>query len=215
MLWLSGELFCNGALQIASTSIFGPAPSLSSLSISDPRPPYPTISPPFPFGVHPQSHVAEQFGKLPWYGNSGTFKIKEVPTKYLLKSLTDGSEWGAFVELSGDQATVQSLPFYVDIFKNMVALMTPGQPPSWYPTITLSIEFKFPIPADPLRQLAIFSNGRVAVEGRADHSVELWAVPAEVDVDGEEWKKKCFCLAIGRQISLTRVPERNWGGSKI
>jgi hypothetical protein len=83
--------------------------------------------------------------------------------------------------------------------------------------MTLSIEFKFPIPSPSLdhssRTIGVYSCGRFIndPQGRQDLGVELWTAPSNIGEGepGEGWRDKQVCLAISTQMALTIPMEVN------
>lgn len=152
-----------------------------------------------------------------------------------------GLEWGAWVELPspGETITTSTLCFFADIFENSPTLLpkseTGGLGPryvplvcpvlaypqrplnSWCPTLTLSIDFKFPIP----RSSADFARRTVGLymsahfindpQGRHDAYVEIWTAPCNIGEEEvpEGWRDKQVCLATGTQMAITVPMELN------
>lgn len=88
---------------------------------------------------------------------------------------------------------------------------------SWFPTMTLAIEFKSPIPAPSdihaSRTVGLYSSGRFLndPQGRHDVYVEVWTAPCNLgegkEVDG--WRDNQVCLAVATQMALTIPMEAN------
>lgn len=83
--------------------------------------------------------------------------------------------------------------------------------------MTLTIEFKFPIPSPSsdhaARTVGIYSSARFMndPQGRHDVSLELWTAPSGIG-EGREtvgWRDKQVCLAISTQMALTIPMEVN------
>lgn len=86
---------------------------------------------------------------------------------------------------------------------------------SWFPTMTLAVDFKFPISLlDPAkhsqRTVGLYSQGKFInhPQGRHDVYVEVWTAPAnvgEVKEGGvkEGWREEQICLAQATQMALT------------
>jgi hypothetical protein len=127
-----------------------------------------------------------------------------------------GTEWGGWFQFTDQEQTITtpSLAFLVDIFQNMPALLPKGEKDGlgtcWFPTMTLAIEFKFPIPTSgdhAKRTVGIYSTGRFLndPQGRHDAYVEVWTAPSEIG-EGEPklgWRDSQRCLAISTQMALT------------
>ncbi|BGP25089.1 hypothetical protein Rt10032_c09g4029 [Rhodotorula toruloides] len=126
------------------------------------------------------SHVPEKLR----FSNGMRWKEVEVTQP------NDGSlAWGAWIDLTGgeDVAELATLvPFFADVAKNGPEMLPedkkPG--PSWYPTMTFSLDFKsrFPLPSPHFgrRTIGLYSTTRTIHEGRHDLTVECWAAPADL-----------------------------------
>lgn len=90
------------------------------------------------------------------------------------------------------------LPFFADVAKNgpesLPADQRPG--PSWFPTLTLSLDFKakFPLPpASAKRTFGLYSTTKSIHDGRHDLTVEVWSAPLDLGEggtaeDGGKWR---------------------------
>lgn len=87
---------------------------------------------------------------------------------------------------------------------------------SWYPTMVMTLEFKFPIPATAAdRTVGIFTSGTFINDprGRHDTYVEVWSAPSDIG-EGETavrkgWRDQQVCLAVASQMALTVSAEVN------
>jgi hypothetical protein len=76
-----------------------------------------------------------------------------------------------------------------------------------FPTVTITIEFKSPIPQGT-RTIGVFGSGRFIEDPQGRHELytEVWTAPAGItdkDVQlAEEWRGQ-RCLAIAHQMALT------------
>ncbi|KAF9444333.1 hypothetical protein P691DRAFT_712009 [Macrolepiota fuliginosa MF-IS2] len=128
----------------------------------------------------------------------------------------EGVEWGSWFGFSDkeEKITSTSIAFLVDIFSNLPSLLPrserKGLVNSWFPTVTLSIEFKAPIPPPSeyhaSRTVGVYSNGKFMhhPQGRHDAYVEIWTAPTNIG-EGEPldgWRDKQVCLAISTQMAL-------------
>ncbi|CAA7262979.1 unnamed protein product [Cyclocybe aegerita] len=134
-----------------------------------------------------------------------------------------GLEWGSWLELvdKSERITNPALAFLVDIFSNTPTLLPrserPGLEISWFPTMTLSIEFKNKIPppssshAD--RTVGIYSSGSFMTppQGRHDVYVEVWSAPTNIGEGDprENWRDDQVCLAVATQMALALPMEVN------
>lgn len=144
-----------------------------------------------------------------------------------------GTEWGAWLGFSGkdEMLTSPALAFMVDMFANTPTMLPRSERKglstrcvillngavklkvrfySWFPTVTLSIEFKAPIPKPSefhaSRTVGLYSTGKFIghPQGRHEAYVEAWTAPTNIGegkpVDG--WRDKQICLAVSTQMSL-------------
>ncbi|KAJ6630387.1 thioesterase-like superfamily-domain-containing protein [Mycena sp. CBHHK59/15] len=126
------------------------------------------------------------------------------------------SLWGAWVELadSEERITPASLAFLTDCFKSMPVLFptsVTGVPESfWLPTLTLSVEFKAPIPPPSAVHSArtvgvyVISGYSSDPQHRHDTFVEIWTAPSDIGegAEVESWRDAQVCLALGTQMQL-------------
>ncbi|KDQ62681.1 hypothetical protein JAAARDRAFT_203757 [Jaapia argillacea MUCL 33604] len=144
----------------------------------------------------------------------------------------DGLEWAAWFELvgEGECITNASIAFLVDTFKNLPELLPKDQRkglgPSWFPTLTLSLEYKspfpFPSPTHSSRTVGLYSSGRFLNEphGQHDAYVEVWSAPSDIGKGREEkgWREEQVCLAVSHQVALVvpmEVNQRNGVEAKL
>ncbi|KAF8906180.1 thioesterase-like superfamily-domain-containing protein [Mucidula mucida] len=125
-----------------------------------------------------------------------------------------GMEWGSWFTLKdlNERLTLPSLAIFADTLLN-----PPGHDlgalDSWFPTMVMTLEFKFPIPlpskdhAD--RTVGAFSTGSTILahpHKRHNTHVEIWSAPSNVG-EGEEregWRSKQVCLAVASQMAMIR-----------
>ncbi|KAJ3570094.1 hypothetical protein NP233_g4623 [Leucocoprinus birnbaumii] len=127
-----------------------------------------------------------------------------------------GTEWGAWMGFSEKEETISSpaIAFLVDMFSNLPTMLPRSERKtlgsSWFPTVTLSIEFKAPIPKPSKfhasRTVGIYSTGKFMnhPQGRHDAYVEVWTAPTNIG-EGEPvegWRDNQVCLAISTQMAL-------------
>ena len=145
-----------------------------------------------------------------------------------------GTEWGAWFELKGaeERITTPALAYLVDLFISTHLLIPKSERGklgfryamqishavqrtewlnlcSWFATVTLTIEFKFPIPTTiefARRTVGLYSSSRYINEprGRHDTYVEVWTAPSNIGEGKEEagWRDKQVCLANSTQMSV-------------
>lgn len=117
------------------------------------------------------------------------------------------------------------------MFKNgpeiLPADQSPG--PSWFPTLTLSLDFKskFPLRATPLSAdkapaqhskstVGLYSYTKFVEGGRHDQTVEVWSAPCAIaeklkigeKIEGD-WRSGCRILGISTQVRI--LPPSNVG----
>ncbi|EPQ54419.1 hypothetical protein GLOTRDRAFT_139013 [Gloeophyllum trabeum ATCC 11539] len=227
--------------------IFGVLSSMDSAS--DPRP---TLAPPSPYArripllTHPSELKATHWTRRP-LGYASRIGVAEDPAirqrnkeptscNYDAKEL----EWGAWFELAGaeEKITTPSIAFLADTFTSLPVLLAQQEPTGpyrtgneWFPTLTLSIEFKFPIPTSQeyaRRTVGVHARGRYInnPQGRHETVVEVWSAPTNIGEDygqiPQDWREKQRCLAVSSQMALIvpmalnlRKAERAATGSKL
>ncbi|KAJ6583985.1 thioesterase-like superfamily-domain-containing protein [Mycena vulgaris] len=193
-----------------------------------------------PLHVHPSAAVETRMAR-PWrfkhhikWASDPQLRAQNLPGSAARTSTATvgggGVVWGAWLQLADTQEriTPASLAFLADIFLNLPSLLPRsergGLIPSetWFPTMTLTLEFKAPIPPPSARHAArtvgLYSSGTFwgAPQGRHDSYLEVWTAPAElgqgVEVDG--WRDAQFCLATATQMALSLPMEVNAGRAK-
>lgn len=131
-----------------------------------------------------------------------------------------GLEWGTWVELKDrtDRITPASLAFLADVSENMTELLYRVQGRDrdrWYPSLALTLEFKFPIPqgSESIRTIGVYSKGTFVndPQGRHDMYTEVWTAPSNIGEGQEEegWRDKQRCLVTSTQMALTVPFARN------
>ncbi|KAJ4475804.1 hypothetical protein J3R30DRAFT_3437125 [Lentinula aciculospora] len=118
------------------------------------------------------------------------------------------------------------LPLFADVSPSAVLLLPKeyrnGLGISWFPTMTMSIEYKFTIPKSSKRTTTIHSNCTVGVfsstnflhgtMGRHSLYTELWTAPCHIGEDvrvNKGWRDDQVCLAVSMQMVLVVPMERN------
>ncbi|KAJ7796338.1 thioesterase-like superfamily-domain-containing protein [Mycena olivaceomarginata] len=141
----------------------------------------------------------------------------DSPTRTTATTIGGGGlVWGAWFALTGrdERVTPASIAFLADTFLNLPSLLPRSERgglvsgETWFPTMTLSIEFKAPIPPPSARH--------AARTGRHDAYVEIWTAPSELG-EGKErggWREEQFCLATATQMALSLPMEVNAGRAK-
>ncbi|KAF8214992.1 thioesterase-like superfamily-domain-containing protein [Mycena galopus ATCC 62051] len=195
----------------------------------------PRLVPPSPYArrlplyVHP-SAAAETPMVRPWrfkehikWAGDPHLRAQNLPDSPTRTSSTTigggGLVWGAWFQLTGpdEHITPTSIAFLADIFINLPSLLPRSQrnglvsAETWFPTMSLSIEFKAPIPPPSERHSArtvgLYSTGTFLGEpqGRHDAYVEIWTAPSNLGegMEKDGWRDDQFCLATATQMALT------------
>ncbi|GAA5959674.1 hypothetical protein JCM21900_002154 [Sporobolomyces salmonicolor] len=145
-----------------------------------------------------------------------------------------GLKWGCWFELTGGEDVTESaalVPFFADCSKNgpelLPAELRPG--PSWYPTLTFSLDFKskFPlvraapslssssssgVPQVARRTFGLFATTKTIHAGRHDLTVEVWTAPCELGEKatvGEGWRAQARLVGVSTQMAITVPIELN------
>lgn len=132
-----------------------------------------------------------------------------------------------------DRLSPSALALFADLYPSkLVGQAFPGLPRSWFPTVTLSIQFYAPIPRATAtldqspssdRSVGVWTNSKFVQDpqGRHDVYVEVWTAPGDVGAavgeDGkvregvvrEGWRQEQRCLAISHQMALVLPMEVN------
>ncbi|KAF7323422.1 hypothetical protein HMN09_00123100 [Mycena chlorophos] len=125
--------------------------------------------------------------------------------------------WGAWIELreSEERITPASLAFFADCFANLSSMwpadVTNGGS-GWTPTLTLSLEYKHPVPPASDTRYATRTLGVYAVSGhlgapqnRHNTFVEIWTAPSVIGSRTpirDNWEEDQVCLAVASQMQL-------------
>jgi hypothetical protein len=137
-----------------------------------------------------------------------------------------GVEDGRWYEVhEGERTSPAFLPVVCDVFPGLLSGAAHGLtfPRIRCPTVTMSIEFKSPIPPGT-RTVGVFAAGRFIEnpQGRHELYAEVWTAPANItDKDIQvldDWRVGQRCLAVAHQMALvvqTGAKHRNGeGGSE-
>ncbi|KAJ6582788.1 thioesterase-like superfamily-domain-containing protein [Mycena sp. CBHHK59/15] len=220
---------------ITTHMIFGsltPPPELAlRLSLSPPSP----YARRHPLHVHP-SNATETNMVRPWkfkhhikWAGDPHLRAQNLPdSPSRTNSATIGGGglvWGAWLELVGkeERITPSSIAFLADTFINLPSLLPRSErgglvpANTWFPTMTLAIEFKAPIPPPSEkhsgRTVGLYSSGTFWGEpqGRHDVYLEVWTAPSNLGEGPEtdNWRDSQFCLATATQMALSLPMEVN------
>ncbi|TNY23538.1 thioesterase-like superfamily-domain-containing protein [Rhodotorula diobovata] len=161
---------------------------------------------------------------------------------------SDGSlSWGCWIEMKGGEEVdklATLVPFFADVAKNGPEMLPAGQRPgpSWYPTMSLSLDFKSKFPLSPssraqygTRTFGLYSTTKSIHDGRHDLTVEVWAGPADLGArkpetrEGEDdgdrvarWRREGarlvgvstqMALAVPLEVNRSRAQRQQSNGS--
>ncbi|KAF9242659.1 thioesterase-like superfamily-domain-containing protein [Melanogaster broomeanus] len=207
------DLVQQGHTKITTHLIFG------NLSVSEPGQVGNVLAPPSPYSrrlpLHPHpSQVSydairpSRMGRMDLLTSSDVALLRrndpDNPVRTTSKTVGGGGiEWGAWFELThkNDEIITSSIPFFCDSLFNLPSLLPEGEAGStagkrsWYPTITMTVEFKAKIPS---------SDDHSDRTGRGlDGASRI----AQGDVV-EGWREKQYCIAVADQMALTLPIER-------
>jgi hypothetical protein len=91
----------------------------------------------------------------------------------------------------------------------------------WVPTLALSLDFKYRVPANPTpgiapRTFGVFLTSRFLIEGRHDTTCEVWTSPCEIGngIEEDGWQDRMFCMVSATQSALTVPPAVNFKHAK-
>ncbi|KAJ6500759.1 thioesterase-like superfamily-domain-containing protein [Mycena sanguinolenta] len=132
--------------------------------------------------------------------------------------------WGAWVELvdEDERLTPASLAFIADCTETMASLYPgsvtgAGNRTLWRPTLTLSLEWKAPIPPPSEMHSArtvgmyVMSGFMSEPQNRHNTAVEIWTAPCNIGEGApmDRWRDKQVCLAVASQMQLMVDPSVN------
>ncbi|GAA5910462.1 hypothetical protein JCM6882_007361 [Rhodosporidiobolus microsporus] len=137
---------------------------------------------------------------------------------------SDGAlAWGGWIELKNGEDLRESaalIPFFADVAKNGPEVVPDNEKRGvfWFPTMTLSLDFKSPFPlpsfssssaAGPAsRTFGLYSTTKTIHDGRHDLTVEVWSAPANLGEGGGEKKGE-------RQLDADGVERWRREGSRL
>ncbi|KAF9046938.1 hypothetical protein BDZ89DRAFT_1127386 [Hymenopellis radicata] len=205
---LFAELLQDDQVRISSHLIFGRLAPLPG----DPTPRM-TLSPPsayarrVPLHRHPATAPIISPGVRPVFNFNKHYRVTQEPELAAGNGTrgTAGGGGGAWLEPLTDEAEQEC----------------PGGAQSWYSTMVMTLEFKFPIPRSSGRTVGIFTSGTFINDprGRHDTYVEVWSAPSDIGVGEtavrEGWRDKQVCLAVASQMALTVSAEVNMRRAKM
>ncbi|KAI0786753.1 thioesterase-like superfamily-domain-containing protein [Abortiporus biennis] len=191
-----------------------------------PNQPDRTIAPPNPYAArtpmitHPSKRLKVP-ARRPWkYTNY--IEVSHDPVyDEIAKKPTHGMKFGTYLTFTHpeDHVTVPAIGFLADTFKSQVEFVPEffeTMQRSWFPTMVMTIEFKFPIPkaTDPnqsSRTVAIYSEGKFINDPNSRHDtyIEIWTSPDVNQRETEGWKEQQRCLAVATQMAIIIPMEVN------
>ncbi|PVG01688.1 hypothetical protein CPB86DRAFT_834002 [Serendipita vermifera] len=125
-------------------------------------------------------------------------------------------KWATWLEMTNpeDHITAPMLPVLTDLNTGILPRkFARMREPMWFPTLTLSLDFKHQIPPPnsvpgiASHTVGVFMTTRSLIEGRKEVAVEVWTAPSGIGKGEvvEGWQDRMFCLAVATQ-SLMTVP---------
>lgn len=131
-------------------------------------------------------------------------------------------EWGGWYEMvdEGDIITPPLISFLGDVSPLLLpqSIAAKREVPMWVPTLGLSIDFKYHVPAPgeiipgiAKRTVGIFFTSKFLIEGRHDVTAEIWTAPSAIGQGVEEpgWQDRMFCMALVNQSATSAPAEMN------
>ncbi|KDR82862.1 hypothetical protein GALMADRAFT_238476 [Galerina marginata CBS 339.88] len=230
---VTAELLQDGVVKIMAHCIFGvngPHPKDKlNLTLNPPSSyarRHPLHTHPSKAAVKPMRHTWKFHPWVKWSEDEDILAKNRMDSPSRTTSSTIGGgglEWGAWFEFTDiyDEISNSSLCFLVDIFLNIPSLLPKservGLTTSWFPTMTLSVEFKNKIPppssSHASRTVGLYSTGRFMTppQGRHDVYVEVWTAPSNIGEgkEAQNWRDNQVCLAVATQMALTLPMEVN------
>jgi len=204
-----------------------------------------TLSPPSPYArrhplhTHPSNATPEPLrstwgfsAMTRWAPDPAYSERNKIDSPNRTNSTTVGGggvEWAAWFQLTNenDAITMPALCMFADIFQNLPLLLPKserdGLSTSWFPTMVLNIDFKFPIPRPSSdyasRTIGIYSSGHFIndPQGRHNQYTEVWTAPCNLGEGGVEdgWRDRQVCLATSTQMALVIPMEVNHQRAKL
>lgn len=191
-------------------------------------------------------HYAMKFQKwMKWTEEKDILDKNNVDSPTRTNSSTIGGgglEWGTWFEFTNkdERITTPYLAFLADIFSNTPSLLPKSERGdlqtrlvhwsqyyqstdinshgfcSWFPTMTMAIEFKNKIKKSPKhsdRTVGIYSCGRFInpPQGRHEIYCEVWTAPSNIGEGSPSanWRDEQVCLAVATQMALVVPMELN------
>ncbi|KAI0784658.1 thioesterase-like superfamily-domain-containing protein [Abortiporus biennis] len=178
-----------------------------------------TIAPPHPYAArtpvitHPSKRMKVP-ARRPWNYKHYIEVTHDPAYDEIAKGPTQGMKFGTYVTLShpDDHITLPSMALLADTFKIQIEVVPDVSEimlHSWFPSMVMTIEFKFPIPkpTDPnysSNTVAIYSEGKFINDpnSRFDTYIEIWTAPEIDEQEDEDWREKQRCLAVATQMAI-------------
>ncbi|KAH6887358.1 thioesterase-like superfamily-domain-containing protein [Coprinopsis sp. MPI-PUGE-AT-0042] len=228
---LKADLVQEGALKVTAQAIFGSnrAPLDGGFTLQPPSPYARRI----PLHSHPSEVThSPMFGEwanheyTSWALDKQTVAKNQpsyAPNRTNAESIGGpGLEWASWYEFQKETEALGDvyIPLLVDMFNGSVKLLPSEEGElgnTWEPTMTLSIDFKFPISELGLehskRAVGLYSAGKFVNHPQSRHEVyvEVWTAPSEIGKGRVEegWRDQQRCLAIATQMAISVPMEIN------
>ncbi|ESK95191.1 hypothetical protein Moror_1009 [Moniliophthora roreri MCA 2997] len=218
---LTADLIQQDVLRITTHQIFGDLKPGAS-------PGYLTLAPPSSFARRPPLYQHPSTAPLINLRSAYRFASRlkasrepEIADRTQKGGDGNGIEWGQWLTYTDEEErlTAPMMAFAADMFRSPPSVLPkserPGLPTvSWFPTMTMTLEFKFPLPpTSSNRTFGLYTNCRFINDprGRHDIYVEVWSAPCNLGEGKAEegWKEKQVCLAVSTQTALIIPMEAN------
>ncbi|KAI0263995.1 thioesterase-like superfamily-domain-containing protein [Gloeopeniophorella convolvens] len=211
---LTAEAFQKGVLKITSHLVFGvleggAAPGATPLVLRRPDP----RARQTPFQTPPSQTEPLKFQDIASFSNEIIWSRDNTIQGHHEELVRadegpGGAEDGRYYELYPGQAVTPAfLSFVCDSFPGLLPYPAGLKKVSWFPTVSMSLEFKTPIPRGT-RTVGVFGASRFIEEplGRHDFYAEVWTVPDNITDKGsklpENWRDEQRCLLVATQFAM-------------
>ncbi|GAA6060481.1 hypothetical protein JCM10212_007112 [Sporobolomyces blumeae] len=203
-------------LRITAHFLFAKLENVFDLANTSPTAPVPTfLDRTCPILQHPgQVDMANGGTWIPdKFGFKDGMRWKEVEYEQ------EGQEikWAGWFEVTQGEDLTQCadlIPFFADASKNGPEILGQGKRKavSWYPTMTLSLDFKtsFPLPrSSPSSRttFGLFASVKSIQAGRHDLTVEVWTAPCDLGDSAKsvskDWRSEARLVGVSTQMALT------------
>jgi len=240
---ITADFYQNGQMNITTHIIVGTLVDLSALTVKSADKSTPTILPPHPYAARTpfRQHTSVSLDtrlppKLSFRSQIRSSDDRTIQERYHAQSKvpeesSGGFNHGGWFEVLGEEKGVRlglpAMALLADLCRNTPTVLPEDDQPgsSWFPTLTLALEFKVKLSSLPdymaPHTFGVYSTGRFIHQGRHEVQSEVWTAPsalpdhsAKKDATGAgvvdaNWREKMVCVAIASQMALTIPLEVN------